>query len=76
MTYGSETWARTTKIDSQIVAAEMKYLRRVVDKTRMDRERNTKIREDLQIRPITQTIQEKQLKWIGHTKRMVCPFFL
>ena len=68
--YGCVTWDRTTKTDSQVTAAEMKYLRPVLNKTRKDRERNVKIRETLKVRPVTQLIEEKQLKWFGHVKRM------
>ena len=41
----------------------MKYRRR-------DLERNTKIREELKVKPITESIETKQLKWYGHVKRM------
>ena len=69
--YGCETWARTTKVDSQVTAAEMKYLRRVANKTRWDRERNSKIREDLKIQEaVTEKIERTQLRWYGHVKRM------
>ena len=69
--YGCETWARTTKVDSQVTAAEMKYLRRVANKTRWDRERNSKIREDLKVQEaVTEKIERTQLRWYGHVKRM------
>ena len=70
LTYGSETWARTEKIDSQISSAEMKYLRRSINKTKKDKVRNTKIREETNRRPITEIMEEKQMKWYGHVKRM------
>ena len=60
----------TTKIEQQVQAAEMKYLRRIANKTRRDMERNTKIREDLGVRPIRQDIEQKHLLWYGHLKRM------
>ena len=68
--YGSESWARTTKTDQRITATEMKYLRRVANKTKWDRERNAKIRKDLKVKPVVDMIKEKQLKWYGHVKRM------
>ena len=68
--YGCETWPRAATTDSQIQAAEMKYLRRVANKTRFDRERNSKIREEVGVRPAMDMIEEKQLKWYGHVKRM------
>ena len=48
----------------------MKYLRRVAKKTRRDHERNSKIREELGVRQITTELEEKQLNWYGHMKRM------
>ena len=48
----------------------MKYLRRTANKTRRDLERNTKIREELKVKPIIESIETKQLKWYGHVKRM------
>ena len=68
--YGCETWPRAATTDSQIQAAEMKYLRRVANKTRFDRERNSKIREEVGVRPAMDMVEEKQLKWYGHVKRM------
>ena len=68
--YGCESWAKTKKIESQVTAMEMRYLRRVINKTRWDRERNEKIRKDLNVTPIVEKIEEKQLKWFGHVKRM------
>ena len=48
----------------------MKYLRRVANKTRRDLERNTKIREDLGVKPVAHDIEQKQLLWYGYLKRM------
>ena len=67
---GSESWPINSKIKNQITSAEMKYLRRVAKKTRRDHERNSKIREELGVRQITTELEEKQLKWYGHMKRM------
>ena len=48
--YGSESWPTNTKINKQIEATEMKYIRRVVNKTRKDRERNTNFRREPEVR--------------------------
>ena len=48
----------------------MRFLRRVANKTRRDLERNTKIRDDIGLTPITTQVETKQLKWYGHVKRM------
>ena len=68
--YGSESWPINSKIKNQITSAEMKYLRRVAKKTRRDHERSSKIREELGVRQITIELEDKQLKWYGHMKRM------
>jgi hypothetical protein len=48
----------------------MKFLRRVIGKTRLDQIRNTRIREELEQKPLQNQIQEKQLKWFRHVSRM------
>jgi Reverse transcriptase (RNA-dependent DNA polymerase) len=70
LTYGSETWVLTPNMKSKIQAVEMKYLRGVKGISRRDRIRNMDIREELQIEPIHEYIQKKQLNWWGHVQRM------
>lgn len=70
MTYGSETWPISTKHESKLTASEMKFLRKITGKTKRDRCRNEDIRKSVQQKPITQIIEEKQLKWFGHVQRM------
>ena len=68
--YGYESWALTTKIRSQLQAAEMKVLRLIRGVTRLDKMRNTTIREQLGIESILYLIEVGQLRWYGHVKRM------
>ena len=70
LTYGAESWPLTTKNQSKITAAEMKFLRRIKNKTKRDRIRNTQIREELKQGPLLQRIHKKQLQWYGHITRM------
>lgn len=70
LTYGSESWALTTKMTSRMQAAEMKVLRIIRDVTRRDRLRNTKIREDLGVAPMLGDVESGKLRWFGHVKRM------
>lgn len=70
LTYGSESWTMANSDTSMINAMQMKSLRRIVKKTRRDRVRNERIREDLRIQSIQKTIEDKQLSWFGHVKRM------
>ena len=50
--YGYESWVMTERIRSQVQAAEMRFLRRVPGVRRIDRVRNSAIREELQIEPL------------------------
>src|SRR3978361_1128078 len=68
--YGSESWVLTQQQRNKIQAVEMKFLRGVRGVTKRDRLRSEKIREDLQIEPILESIEKKQLKRFGHIVRM------
>lgn len=68
--YGAESWTVLDKHVSKITAVEMRYLRRVLGKTRRDRWRNERVREELKVRPVKQVLEERQLKWFGHVCRM------
>ena len=70
LTYGSESWILTQRQKSKITAVEMRYLRRVKGVTRKDRIRNEHIREELEIIPILDFIEQKQLGWWGHLIRL------
>jgi hypothetical protein len=70
LTYGCESWALTTKLESRLQANDMCYLRSVVGKNEMNRMRNNTTRNALNIEPIVARIKYFQLRWFGHIRRM------
>ena len=68
--FGSESWTLNESQKSRIQAMEMRYLRKVKGKTRMDKIRNEKIREDLEVESVTDKLEIQKLKWFGHLIRM------
>ena len=70
LTYGCESWKVRNKLRSKIQAAEVKYLKIIQGVTRLDRIRNVKIREELQLESTAEFIERRQLSWWGHINRM------
>ncbi len=68
--YGSETWTLTTRLKSQIQAAEMKVLRLIYGVTRLNRIRNDVIREDLKVTSNVKLIERNRRRWYGHIQRL------
>ena len=68
--YGAETWTLTTKDWSRLVAAEMKPIRIILGKTRLDRLRNEELRKRLDVMPLESRIEQAKLRWLGHLQRM------
>ena len=66
LTYGMESIPLQDKQISKIQSSEMKYLREAVNKTRRDRIRNERIREEAGRRSLDEIIEQRQLKWWGH----------
>ena len=71
ISYGMESLALNEKHFSKITAVEMRYMRRMVGKNRIDRIRNERIREEVgQRKTMFNIIEERQLGWFGHVRRM------
>ena len=68
--YGAETWTLTTTDMSRLVAAEMKPIRLILGKTRLDRIRNEEHRRKLDVIPLETRIEQAKLRWLGHVQRM------
>ena len=71
--YGSETWVTTKREDSRITAAAMRFLRGVQGYRRIDRIRNSRIRDELQIIGIVSVRDKYKQNWIDHLERMEDP---
>ena len=60
---GGESWPARGQ-DTSIGTVEMKYYRRIMGKTRRDRIRNERIREELKQKSVYEILQKRQLKSI------------
>jgi hypothetical protein len=70
LTYGAESWTLTTRHANRIIATEMKFIRRIVGKTRRDKWRNNRIRESLNQEPVLNYIEKRSIQWYGRVVRM------
>lgn len=70
LTYGHESWIMTERTRSRIQASEMRFLRKIEGVSRIDRIRNSTIRDALNIEPLLLWIEKSQLRWFGHVLRM------
>ena len=70
LTYAAGTWTTTKRDESRIQAAEMKFLRGIIGKTRRDKVRNVDIRERTGFPKLQDKIETSKLKWYGHMMRM------
>lgn len=70
LTYGCENWVLTKNQQNRLQACEMRYLRRTLGVRRLDKMRNTDIRQELGTAPLQRKIEEQKLRWFGHLCRM------
>jgi hypothetical protein len=71
MLYRSEMWTLNRRQQNKLLATEMDYWRWSARKSRGERIRNIVIREMMEVeKTILERIEQKQLQWYGHVKRM------
>src|SRR5258708_30196760 len=68
--YGNESWTLNKRMESRVQACEMRYLRKIVGKRRIDKIRNDVIRNQIGVEKLGDKIERSQLRWYGHVQRM------
>ena len=70
LTFAAETWTLTKRQENRIQASEMKFLRSMLGKTRMDKVRNENVRNEIGVEKHNDRMEKNKLRWFGHVKRM------
>ena len=60
----------TKRVQSQVQASEMRFLRRIEGVTLFNKVRSYEIQKSLNIEPLLLRIERSQLRWFGHVSRM------
>jgi hypothetical protein len=68
--YRTESLTILDKHKNRMQASEMKYLRKVIGKTRRDQIRNATIRNRLKQESAEVLTEKRTLRWYGHAVRM------
>ncbi|VFQ92574.1 unnamed protein product [Cuscuta campestris] len=69
MLYGAECWAVKKTHVCRLHAAEMRMLRWMCGKTRLDRISNEVIRRQVGLAPVEDKLREARLRWFGRVRR-------
>ena len=69
LSYGSETWTTTKKLEKKLRVTERAMERIMVGVTRKDRVKNSELREKTNVRDIITEIKTKKWRWAGHLSR-------
>ena len=69
ITYASETWTLTTKMENKLAAAQINMERRMLGITMRDRKTNEWIREKTKVQDILKRIMLGKWTWAGHVAR-------
>ena len=68
--FGSEAWVLKKRDEQRLEAAQMKFLRHLRGKTKLDKEKNQCIREKTGSENRVKEIKQYQEKWLQHIQRM------
>ena len=68
--FGSEAWVLKKREEQLLEAAQMKFLRRLLGITKLDKEKNRCIREKTGAKNIVKGKNQYQKKWLQHVQRM------
>ena len=60
----------TKRVQSQVQASEMSFLRKIEGVALFDKVRSSEIRKSVNIEPLLLRIERPQLRWFGHVSRM------
>jgi len=70
MTYGSQTWAITKRMQERLRITQRSMERAMVGVTRRDRKTNGWLRQQTGVQDITMKIKQLKWQWAGHVARM------
>ena len=69
ISYGSETWTLTSKMERKLAAAQHNMERSILNITYKDRKTNKWIRDQTKVNDIMKTIKRRKWTWAGHISR-------
>ena len=69
LTYGSETWPVTQRMEDKLDATEMRMLRHIHGVTYEDHITNEEIRSEAKVKELSTQMRVKRLQWYGHVCR-------
>jgi len=68
--FGCEAWVLRKREERRLEVAQMKFLRHLLGKTKLDKENNQCVREKTGTQNIVKEIKQYQGKWLQHAQRM------
>lgn len=69
VTYAPDIWKMNKRAWSILRTGEMKYLKSIEDKTRVNKVCNTDVRKELNITRLRNVVENNTLRWLGNVKK-------